>query len=71
MPSRNTFEDTVINEDGSIDIYFGPQQSAGVADTSFIKTVPNRNFVGALSLFGTSNEFFTQSWKPDDLVRIK
>ena len=71
LPSHNSFEDTVINEDGSIDMYFGPEKPDGVADTNFIKTVPGRNFLGALRLFGTSGEFFTQSWKPDDLVKIK
>ncbi len=71
LPSRNGFEKTVKNEDGSIDIYFGPEQPEGVADTNFIKTIPGRNFLAALRLFGTSVEFFTQEWKPDDLVKVE
>jgi hypothetical protein len=71
MPSRNGFEKTVKNDDGSIDIFFGPSQPDGVADTNFIKTVPGRNFLAALRLFGTSMEFFDQSWKPDDLVKVE
>ncbi len=71
MPSRNGFENTVKNADGSIDIYFGPKKPESVADTNFIKTIPNRNFLAALRLFGTSKEFFDQTWKPDDLVKVE
>lgn len=42
-----------------------------VADSAFIQTVPNRNFIAALRLYGTGVEFFDQSWKPDDLVKMK
>jgi hypothetical protein len=70
MPSRNGFEDTAKNDDGSIDLYFGPEQPSGIADTNFIKTIPNRNFLAALRLFGTEVEFFDQSWKPDDLLKL-
>ncbi len=70
LPSRNGFEKTVKNDDGSIDIYFGPEQPENVADTNFIKTIPGRNFLAALRLFGTSVEFITQEWKPDDLVKL-
>ena len=57
---------------GSIDIYFGPEQPDGVADANFIKTIriPDRNFLAALRLFGTEVEFFDQSWKSDDLVKL-
>lgn len=50
LPSRNGFEKTVKNADGSIDLYFGPKQPEGVADTNFIKTIPNRNFLACIRL---------------------
>ncbi len=33
--------------------------------------VSGRNFLVALLLYGTGVEFFDQSWKPDDVVKVK
>ncbi|WP_208025825.1 DUF1254 domain-containing protein [Amycolatopsis acidicola] len=69
LPSTNGYYDIPANEDGSIDLWFGPRQPEGVADTAFIQTVPGRNFVGVLRLYGTGAEFYDQTWRPDDLIR--
>jgi len=71
IPSRNGLENTVKNEDGSIDLFFGPKQPEGVADTNWIQTVKGRNFIAAIRLYGSGVEFFDQSWKPDDVVKLK
>jgi hypothetical protein len=42
-----------------------------VADAAFIQTIPGRNFIVALRLYGTGVEFFDQTWKPDDVVKVK
>jgi hypothetical protein len=70
LPSTNGYYDIPQNEDGSIDIWFGPQQPDGVADSAFIQTVPGRHFVVALRLYGTGVEFYDQTWKPDDFVKV-
>lgn len=70
-PSRNGYENTVINEDGSIDLYFGPTQPEGVADTNWIQTIEGRDFLVALRLYGTEIDFFDQTWQPDDVVKLK
>jgi len=33
--------------------------------------VGGRNFIVALRLYGTGVEFFDQTWKPDDVVKVK
>ncbi|QDT52257.1 hypothetical protein Pan44_02660 [Caulifigura coniformis] len=71
MPSTNGYYDIPKNPDGSIDIWFGPKKPDGVADAAFIKTVPNRNFLVALRLYGSGIEFYDQTWKPDDVVKVK
>jgi hypothetical protein len=71
MPSKNGFENTVKNEDGSIDLYFGPTRPEGVAETNFIKTIKGRAFITVIRLYGTGIEFFDQTWKPDDVVKLK
>jgi len=71
MPSINGFNKVKTNADGSVDIYFGPSRPAEAAETNWIQTVDGRNFLAALRLYGTGVEFFDQTWKPDDLVKLK
>jgi hypothetical protein len=71
LPSKNGFENTVKNENGSIDLFFGPTQPEGVADTNWIQTVDGRDFMTVIRLYGTGIEFFDQTWKPDDVVKLE
>jgi hypothetical protein len=71
LPSINGFNDVAKNDDGSIDLYFGPEKPAGAPASNWIQTVKGRNFLAALRLYGTGAEFFDQTWKPDDLVKLK
>jgi len=59
------------NTDGSIDIWFGPEKPAHVAESAFIQTVSGRNFLVALRMYGSGTEFYDQTWKPDDVVKVK
>jgi hypothetical protein len=71
LPSTNGYYDIPKNNDGSIHIWFGPEKPEGVADAAFIQTVPRRNFVVALRLYGAENAFYDQNWKPDDFVKVE
>jgi hypothetical protein len=71
LPSTNGYYDQPKNADGSLDIWFGPNKPEGVADSAFIKTISGRNFLVALRLYGTELSFYDQTWKPDDLVKVK
>ncbi|WP_045365590.1 DUF1254 domain-containing protein [Methyloceanibacter caenitepidi] len=70
LPSINGFNDVEKNADGSIDLYFAPEKPADVPETNWIQTVEGRDFLVALRLYGTGVEFFDQTWKPDDVVKI-
>ena len=69
LPSTNGYYDIPKNEDGSIDIWFGPEKPEGVADSAFIQTVPGRHFLVCLRLYGAEDAFYDQTWKPDDVVK--
>ena len=71
MPSINGMSKVAKNADGSIDLYFGPRKPDNVADSNWIQTVEGRDFLVALRLYGTGVEFYDQSWKPDDVVKIE
>lgn len=71
LPSTNGYYDLPVNDDGSIDLWFGPALPDGVVDAAFVQTVPGRNFIVAFRLYGTELAFYDQTWKPDDLVRVE
>jgi hypothetical protein len=70
MPSINGFNKVATNSDGSVDLWFGPSKPGGAPDSNFIQTVNGRNFLVALRLYGTGVEFFDQTWKPDDVLKM-
>ncbi|MBF8757399.1 DUF1254 domain-containing protein [Pseudomonas guariconensis] len=71
LPSTNGYYDIAKQSDGSIEIWFGPEKPQDVADNAFIQTIPGRNFLATVRLYGTENAFYDQTWKPDDLVKVK
>jgi hypothetical protein len=71
LPSINGFNDVEANSDGSVDLWFGPKKPAQAPESNWIQTVDGRNFLVALRLYGTGVEFFDQTWKPDDVVKVE
>ena len=55
----------------SIYLYFGPKKPKEVKESNFIKSIEDRGIIVALRLYGSSVEFFDQTWIPDDVVKIK
>src|SRR5262249_31150414 len=70
LPSINSFSKVATNSDGSVDLWLAPENPANAPASNFIQTVSGRNFLAALRLYGTGVEFFDQSWKPDDVVKV-
>ena len=71
IPGVNGYEDIAKNADGSIDIYFGPTKPKDVKESNYIKSVEDRAVLVGLRLYGSSVEFFDQTWRPDNVVKIK
>lgn len=71
LPSTNGYYNIPKQSDGSIEIWFGPEKPADVVDAAFIQTIPGRNFLVALRLYGAEDSFYDQTWKPDDVVKVK
>lgn len=67
-PSRNSYEDLRWNEDGSIDLYFGPTPPEGYAQ-NWIATLPHQGWQILIRLYGPLQSYFDHTWKPDDIVR--
>ncbi|MGX5694916.1 DUF1254 domain-containing protein [Agromyces soli] len=67
LPSRNSKRDSLVsNEDGSVDIVFGPEEPAELA-SNWIQTVPGKGWFVLLRLYGPLESWFDGSWKPGDI----
>lgn len=69
FPSLNQMDKPATHSDGSIDIYFGPKSPG--EGKNWIATVPGKGFFVILRLYGPTQPFFDQSWKPDDVVKTE
>lgn len=70
LPSLNSMDKPTQNADGSYDLYFGPKAPAG-KEGNWVATVPAKGYFIILRLYSPKKEFFDQTWKPDDVVKVK
>lgn len=68
-PSKSSYDDLQLNEDGSVDVYFGPEAPEG-KESNWIKTLHNQGWSVLLRFYGPLESYFDKSWKPDDFVKI-
>lgn len=67
-PSISSYDKPKVNPDGSVDIWFGPKAPK---EKNWIKTIPGEGWEILLRLYGPLEPYFDQTWKPDDIVRVK
>ncbi len=58
----NQEERFVENDDGSIDLYFGPQRPEGM-EANWIRTVPEKGWFTVLRLYGPLEPWFDKTWR--------
>ena len=69
-PSKNGSKDPiVVNPDGSIDLYFGPETPDG-HEANWIQTVPGKGWFAILRLYGPLEPWFDQTWRPGEIENL-
>ena len=58
------------NEDGSFDVYFGPELPEGVIKENWVQTRPGAGWFVYLRLYGPEKPFFEKKWIPGDAEKI-
>lgn len=69
FPSVSQYTDPKVNEDGSVDIYFGPECPKG-QEKNWIETVRERGWFPLFRFYGPLDEYFDQTWKLPDIEQI-
>lgn len=70
MPSVGTYSGVDVNEDGSVDVYFGPEAPIG-KENNWIETIPGKGWTIIFRLYGPLQPFFDQTWKLNDIELVK
>jgi hypothetical protein len=59
-------EGLLVNEDGSADVYFGPEPPEG-KENNWIQTIPGKGWFIILRLYGPLEPWFDKSWRPGEI----
>jgi hypothetical protein len=71
FPSRNNKRDKlIINTDGSVDLYFGPNAPAG-REANWVATVPDKGWFAILRLYGALEPWFDKTWRPGEIEEVQ
>jgi hypothetical protein len=69
-PSKNNKRDDLIyNDDGSVDLYFGPNPLEG-KERNWTQTVSGKGWFAILRLYGPLEPWFDKTWRPGDFELI-
>ena len=70
FPSKNNKKIQLLtNDDGSVDLYFGPHAPAG-KEQNWIETVPGKGWFVLLQLYGPLDPWFDKTWKPGEFELV-
>lgn len=68
VAGKNSYDKAIkSNDDGSIDLYFGPVAPSG-HETNWIRTVPGKGWFAMFRLYGPLQPWFDRTWTPDDIA---
>jgi hypothetical protein len=59
----------IYNDDGSVDLYFGPNPPKGW-EKNWTQTVSGKGWFAILRLYGPLETWFDKSWRPGDFELV-
>jgi len=66
FPSKNnTTNPLVYNDDGSVDLYYGPKAPQGM-ENNWTQTVAGKGWFMVLRLYGPLEPWFDKTWRPGE-----
>lgn len=70
IADRSSRQDLVANDDGSVDVYFGPSAPEGF-EKNWIPTVPGRSWFAYFRLYGPLQPYFDKAWPLPDIEAVE
>jgi hypothetical protein len=59
----------IVNQDGSVDIRFGPVAPQGKA-INWLQTIPGKEWYIVLRMYNAPESCFSESWKPGEIEEV-
>lgn len=70
LPTVDSIQnDPVLNDDGSIDVYFGPEAPEGFEE-NWVQTIPGKSFFVILRMYGPGQEWLDGAYIPGEVTAI-
>jgi len=70
FPSKNNKRNKmIVNDDGSIDIHFGPNAPAG-KESNWIQTVSSKGWFCLLRLYSPTEAWYDKTWRPGEIELV-
>jgi len=66
IADKSSRMDLITNEDGAVDLYFGPEAPEG-KEQNWIPTTPEQGFFAYLRLYGPEELYFDRGWELPDI----
>jgi hypothetical protein len=60
---------TVVNADGSCDVYIGPKKPEG--DVNWIQSIPGKGWNLLWRIYGPEQEWYDKKWRPSEIELVK
>jgi hypothetical protein len=70
QPDRSSRNDIVVNDDGSVDLFFGPTVPAGAPESNWIQTIAGKGWFSYFRLYAPTQPFFDRSWALEDFEAL-
>jgi len=71
FPSKQSQRDKlIVNDDGSIDLYFGPEAPAG-KEANWTQTVPGKGWFALIRLYSPTEAWYDKTWQPGEIELVK
>jgi hypothetical protein len=70
QPDRSSRDDIVVNDDGTVDLFFGPTLPKGAPESNWIKTVAGKGWFSYFRLYAPTQPFFERTWTLNDFEEI-
>ena len=65
-----SLDDLAYNDDGSVDLFFGPEKPEGISEENFVLTKPGEGWFAYFRFYGPLEPYFDKTWAPNDFERI-
>jgi hypothetical protein len=68
LPSVSSYTKPKVNADGTIDIFFGPNEPT--SGGNWIKTVPDKGWFPIFRFYSPTEAYFDKSWQLNDIELV-